>query len=109
MKLAINTKSDTARVNEAQFQEILVNLCSNASHAMQKKGGLLEISLEDETLHLDGSSDSRRYLKFTVSDTGNGMDEEVQKENIRSLLYDEEGGGRHGYGSCGRLWHCRGP
>jgi PAS domain S-box-containing protein len=81
MKLAINTKSDVARVNEAQFQQIIVNLCSNAAHAMQEKGGLLEISLEDERLHLDDSPDSppRRYLKLTVNDTGIGMGEEIKK------------------------------
>ncbi len=80
MTLAINTKSDVASVNEAQFQQIIVNLCSNAAHAMQA-GGLLEISLEDERLHFDDSPDSppRRYLKLTVSDTGAGMDEEVKK------------------------------
>ena len=79
MKLTINTKSDTARVNEAQFQQIIVNLCSNAAHAMQEKSGLLEMSLEDETLRLDDSPNPRRYLKVTVSDTGTGMDEEVMK------------------------------
>ncbi len=81
MKLALNTKSDMARVNEVQFQQILVNLCTNAAHAMQESGGLLEISLEDEMLHLHESPDSRprRYLKLTVHDTGIGMDEEVKK------------------------------
>ena len=78
MKLAVNTKSDVAKVNEAQFQQIIVNLCSNAAHAM-RDGGLLEVSLEDETLRLDDSPSPRRYLKLTVSDTGTGMDEEVKK------------------------------
>jgi PAS domain S-box-containing protein len=81
MKLTINTKKDVARVNEAQFQQILVNLCSNAAHAMRENGGLLEISLEND-LHFDDSSDSRRrrYLNLTVRDTGTGMDEEVRKK-----------------------------
>jgi CheY-like chemotaxis protein len=48
---------------------------------MRAKGGLLELSLEEETLHLDESSDSRRrrYLKLSVRDTGTGMDEDVKK------------------------------
>ena len=82
MKLDIKTKSDTAQVNEAQFQQILVNLCTNAAHAMKQNGGSLVISLEDESLHLDGSSDlePRGYLKLTVSDTGMGIDEELKKK-----------------------------
>lgn len=82
MKLDIKTKSGTAQVNEAQFQQILVNLCTNAAHAMNQNGGSLAISLEDESLHLDGSADSaepRGYLKLTVSDTGMGIDEELKK------------------------------
>jgi PAS domain S-box-containing protein len=81
MKLHIRTTSDTARVNVTQFEQILVNLCTNAAHAMREDGGLLEASLEDETLHLDdfSNSSSRTYLNLTVADTGAGMDEEQKK------------------------------
>ena len=81
MTLNIRTKADTAKVNEAQFQQVLINLCTNAEYAMRETGGTLSISLEDETLHLDGPSGSEphRYLKLAVSDTGTGIDEEVRK------------------------------
>ncbi len=81
MKLHLRTKSDSALVNGSQFHEILMNLCTNAAYAMSENGGTLEVSLEDETLHLEDPPDSkpRRYLKLTVSDTGEGMDEEVKK------------------------------
>jgi CheY-like chemotaxis protein len=48
---------------------------------MREDGGLLEASLEDETLHLDdfSNSSSRTYLNLTVADTGAGMDEEQKK------------------------------
>jgi PAS domain S-box-containing protein len=79
MKLDINTKSDTARVNEAQFQQIIVNLGTNAAHAMREDGGLLHLSLDDETLDDASGTEPSRYLNLTVTDTGTGMDEGVKK------------------------------
>ncbi len=97
MKLNVHTKSDTARVNEAQFQQILVNLCTNAAHAMRKYGGLLEISLQDEILRLDDAS-PRRYLRLTVRDTGTGMDEEVKKKIFDPFFTTKEPGEGTGMG-----------
>ncbi|MHB8108703.1 MAG: MASE3 domain-containing protein [Syntrophorhabdaceae bacterium] len=79
IKLDIKTKSDTVKVNEAQFQQILVNLCTNATHAMKDRGGLLVVSLEDETLLPNDSSDRevRDYLRLTVSDSGTGMEQDL--------------------------------
>jgi PAS domain S-box-containing protein len=100
MKLALNTKSDMARVNEAQFQQILMNLCVNAAHAMRQNGGVLEISLDNETLHLDGSSNGgrRKYLKLSVRDTGTGMDEEIRKRIFDPFFTTKEPGEGTGMG-----------
>ena len=58
-----------------QVHQILMNLCTNAGHAMQELGGILEVSLTD--IELDAQYAEvlpGTYLKLTVSDTGTGMD-----------------------------------
>jgi len=65
-----------------QIHQILMNLCTNASHAMQESGGSLNVSLTD--VELDARFTSQHpgalpgpYLKLTVSDTGHGIPPEV--------------------------------
>lgn len=74
--------SDSALVpaDPTQIHQVLMNLCSNAAHAMRETGGELEVSLaaanfdpEDfEPALLPGP-----YVKLTVKDTGHGMEREV--------------------------------
>jgi PAS domain S-box-containing protein len=59
-----------------QIHQILMNLCTNACHAMKNTGGALSVTLEcvhpaseDPKLSLQGDS----YLKLAVSDTGVGI------------------------------------
>ncbi|MBF0527106.1 MAG: transporter substrate-binding domain-containing protein, partial [Deltaproteobacteria bacterium] len=65
-----------------QIHQVLINLCTNAAHAMQDNGGVLDIKLNE--FYLDPDSAARYinlvpglYLKLTVSDTGHGMDSKV--------------------------------
>jgi CheY-like chemotaxis protein len=62
-----------------QIHQILMNLCSNAAHAMNDSGGVLEIGLEEVEVLPGGRGDhpdlqAGRYMKLSVSDTGRGMD-----------------------------------
>jgi len=66
-----------------QLHQIIMNLCTNAAHAMQKKGGVLEVTLTDVSLDSDFVSTHQEiqpgaYLKLSVSDSGYGMTEEIQ-------------------------------
>ena len=63
----------------AQMHQVIMNLCTNAAHAMQEDGGVLEVGIGDvqvgskdpETGYLDLPSGS--YLRLAVSDTGYGI------------------------------------
>ncbi len=66
-----------------QIHQVLMNLCTNAAHAMEDHGGVLEVNLEEvemEAGHPNLSIDMQpgRYQILTVSDTGHGMDESVK-------------------------------
>lgn len=74
-----------ALANATQIHQVLVNLCTNASHAMEEKG-VLGVSLSNVNLTefdvarlpaMDLKPGS--YLKLSVSDTGHGMDEETMQ------------------------------
>jgi PAS domain S-box-containing protein len=61
-----------------QMQQVLMNLCTNAAHAMEKDGGTLKISLADTTIaagddRLEPGLSPGEYVKLTVADTGHGM------------------------------------
>ena len=78
----IEAGNDTVLADPTQIHQILMNLCTNASHAMMEKGGILRVSLENTELDLnftDRCPDIKpgSYLKLTVSDTGYGMSIDV--------------------------------
>lgn len=65
-----------------QLHQVIMNLCTNAYHAMNEKGGVLDVSLTD--IDLDAEFTSKHlntypgpYLRLTVSDTGQGIEEEA--------------------------------
>ncbi len=63
----------------AQIHQVIVNLCTNAFHAMEKNGGVLTLELRevspDESIYPVSCSPEIEYLMLSVSDTGSGMDE----------------------------------
>jgi two-component system cell cycle sensor histidine kinase/response regulator CckA len=68
-----------------QLHQIVMNLCTNAAHAMREKGGILETTLTDVMLDSDFVSTHPdihpgAYQKLTVSDTGHGIKLEVMNQ-----------------------------
>jgi PAS domain S-box-containing protein len=75
----INVDSGVVLANSSQIHQVLVNLCTNAAHAMRDSGGLLRIELEPVVVdeELAAAHDNLHpgpYARLTVSDTGSGMD-----------------------------------
>ncbi|HAJ25697.1 MAG TPA: hypothetical protein DCG53_00355 [Syntrophus sp. (in: bacteria)] len=79
VKQRIDSKSIIVLANHTQIHQIMMNLCTNAAHAMRKKGGVMKIKLTP----FESASDSPlrsldlppgSYLKLEVSDSGYGID-----------------------------------
>ena len=88
---------DTVLCDITEINQVLMNLCTNAAHAMRDKGGELTIALAQEHLDIEAAdkfSDLNPgfYLKLTVSDTGHGIDNETMK-NIFEPYYTTKGPG----------------
>jgi len=61
-----------------QIHQVLMNLCTNAAHAMRETGGVLEVDLaqvhlREEPFLRTFALEPGNYLKLTVSDTGQGI------------------------------------
>jgi PAS domain S-box-containing protein len=62
-----------------QMHQVIMNLCTNAAHAMEE-GGVLEVNLgnaEFGTRNAELNLEPGRYLRLTVNDTGCGMGPDV--------------------------------
>ena len=64
-----------------QVHQVILNLCTNAFHALKENGGNLLVSLEEAMVDSDLANTlsilSGRYLKITVSDNGPGIDAHI--------------------------------
>jgi PAS domain S-box-containing protein len=64
--------------DSTQLQQVIVNLCTNAAHAMREKGGVIGVELSDFGFSVAGEAPvpglaPGAYLKLTVEDTGEGI------------------------------------
>jgi len=74
------TKEDcNIMADPTQMHQVIMNLCTNAAHAMKQIGGILKIELtilelaEGEIPHYPELQPGH-YVKLTVGDTGHGID-----------------------------------
>jgi signal transduction histidine kinase len=103
IKFAISASSDTVIAAPVEAQQILMNLATNASLAMQDKGGTLEISLTDidfqpDTSVLGPDVMPGEYLQLVVTDTGIGMNPDVMKRVFEPFFTTREVGKGTGMG-----------
>jgi len=81
-----NIREDLGNVlaDPTQIHQVLMNICSNAGHAMRDRGGVLCVTLDQPlddpefAVHFPAESASN-YLRLGVSDTGHGMPVDIQR------------------------------
>ncbi|MDD3814170.1 MAG: PAS domain S-box protein [Desulfocapsaceae bacterium] len=75
----ISSDCGAIHADPTQIHQIIMNLCTNAYHAMRESGGVLTVNLTKVTIASNGmvpGSDLApgNYVLFEVSDTGCGME-----------------------------------
>ncbi len=99
-----NLQSDSPILADpTQIHQVLMNLCTNAGHAMAEKGGILKVDLDNVELDSDftvrhAGTKPGAYLKLTVSDTGHGMPPNVLKRIFEPFFTTKEKGEGTGMG-----------
>ncbi|MBU0964735.1 MAG: PAS domain S-box protein, partial [Proteobacteria bacterium] len=89
--------NEAVMADPTSIHQIIMNLCTNAGHAMRKSGGILDISLINVELDHDFARVHPEikpgpFLRLTVSDTGHGMSHDV-KERIFDPFFTTKGEG----------------
>ena len=79
----IDRDAPAVMADASQIQQVIINLCTNASQAMDEHGGVLTLGLArvDLDQHLASLPELGEgpHVQLTVSDTGCGMDPETQR------------------------------
>ncbi|MBU2629969.1 MAG: PAS domain S-box protein [Proteobacteria bacterium] len=64
-----------------QMHQVIMNLVTNAYHAMEESGGTLDISLKEERnpgqIFSELTGEANNYVCLTIKDTGTGIDPEI--------------------------------
>jgi PAS domain S-box-containing protein len=105
IRIEVDIAPDCGRVlaDATQLHQVLLNLGSNAAHAMRATGGAMRLALEPVVLDDDEAAalnhlEAGRYLKLSFSDTGHGMDEETRKRIFDPFFTTKEVGQGTGLG-----------
>lgn len=103
IKQDIDPHSGTVLADPTQVHQILMNLCTNAYHAMANKGGILSVTLK--TIHITSKTKGLpvnlppgEYSDLSVSDTGCGIDPDVIEKIFDPYFTTKQAGKGTGLG-----------
>jgi signal transduction histidine kinase/ActR/RegA family two-component response regulator len=99
----LDSKIGTVMADPTHIHQIVMNLCTNANHAMMKYGGILEVKLDG--VKLDQKSAEKipnlkkgNYIRLRISDTGHGMDIKTKERIFEPFFTRKEVGSGSGLG-----------
>ena len=83
ISIKVNTLSESGLIlaDPTQIQQVIMNLCTNAAHAMREKGGTLDIQVSNHSVSPSNGNphgiNPGLYTRLTVRDTGTGMSPDI--------------------------------
>lgn len=98
----VQPQCSVVKADPTQINQILMNLCANAMHAMDEKGvlqvTLQNVNLDAEALKLQPKMGPGCFVQLSVSDTGVGMDQETINHIFEPFYTTKEVGKGTGMG-----------
>lgn len=99
----ISAKEATILGDPTQIHQVIMNLYTNAAHAMGKKGGTLtvEVSNVEIDVNTDGlpaQLEPGPYVRLVVTDTGHGMDKDCMEKMFDPYFTTKKAGEGTGLG-----------
>ena len=72
----------TVLADPVQIHQIVLNLCTNAGHAMRELGGTLSVAVDEvgsdqDLVNLNTKLGPGKYVRIRISDTGHGIPESI--------------------------------
>jgi PAS domain S-box-containing protein len=79
----IQDANDTVLADSTQIHQVILNLGTNAFHAMEETGGVLEIGIKNVVFDREAATPYSelipgKYIQLTLSDTGQGIAPEIR-------------------------------
>jgi len=85
-----------------QIHQVAMNIITNAFHAVESKGGKISVQLKEVALAADELIDSSlaagRYVRFSITDTGHGMNQDLMNKIFEPYFTTKEQGKGTGLG-----------
>ena len=99
----LNPSCGTVLADSTQMHQIIMNLCTNAYHAMMNNGGVLTVRLDKQSVgagQVNGLAKNQKgtYVKLTIEDTGHGMDKRTIERIFEPFFTKKEVGSGSGLG-----------
>jgi len=99
----LDNNCGTVMADSTQMHQIILNLCTNAFHAMMGKGGVLKVKLDKQKVDEQQLKESSKiqtgtYIRMIISDTGHGMDKHTIERIFEPFFTKKEVGSGSGLG-----------
>jgi len=82
IEVSVAPDCEMVLADASQLHQVLLNLGTNAAHAMHKTGGVMRITLYPATIAETATYNQLapgKYMRLDFSDNGHGMDEQTRK------------------------------
>ncbi|MEI6126015.1 MAG: PAS domain S-box protein [Pseudomonadota bacterium] len=103
IRQSINAQAGLVMSDPTQIHQVIMNLCTNAAHAMEGKSGVLGIDLSpvellSEEMPAYPDLQPGDYVRLTISDTGTGIDPSIADRIFDPFFTTKEVGRGTGMG-----------